>query len=397
MKLGGDKMNKNLKKWLIDKDINDIGKILSETSSMFYYSLDQQRNMRLNAIKKAFKFHYDNNAFYHEYCVKQGVSPIDINKYDDLYNIPLIPVEYFEQGYSKEIMTLPYNYKQLEFHETGILGQHAVAYRDSVTNEYSIIGLSQMFMELFDMRLDVSPIVVYFTPSLLEAPNLGMLRALSILGSMYAASVYAIDGKNLKFKEIFDYIVANKNVAPIYIVAPPFVLDLFMDYMQINHLILKLNASARIITSGGWKKNNGQLIFKESLIDKCMSLLGVDRDQIRDTYGIIETNLFAIECKKQEMHISPYVEVYLRDINNNFHLQSDANGIGLLSILDPSMISYPGFVLTQDVALLKYNCNCERQSAVVQIIGRKPQTTDNNCAITLDRYLSGISSQMKFE
>lgn len=46
-------MNKNLKKWLIDKDINDIGKILSETSSMFYYSLDQQRNMRLNAIKKA--------------------------------------------------------------------------------------------------------------------------------------------------------------------------------------------------------------------------------------------------------------------------------------------------------------------------------------------------------
>jgi len=52
--------------------------------------------LRLNALKYAFRHHYENNKFYHEYCKSKGVKPDDINKEEDLFKIPLIPSSFFK-------------------------------------------------------------------------------------------------------------------------------------------------------------------------------------------------------------------------------------------------------------------------------------------------------------
>ncbi len=391
-------MCENIKKWMIDEGVNEIGRIVNDSSYMFYYSPEKQRQIKFTAIKKAFEFHFANNKFYNDFCKNNsGITPSEITQYDDIHSIPLIPISYFEQGKSESMMTVPYKFKQLEFHTSGIGGQHTVAFRDSISNEHATVGLSQMFMELFDMRFEASPAVVYFTPSILEAPNLGMLRALSILGSTYAGCMHAVEKNEFKFREVYDYINSLGMNIPVYLVAPPFILNFFLEYLVANSLKLSLNSGARIITMGGWKRHTGKVILKEDFIRKCENIIGVSPSQIRDTYGSIVLNQLSIECASHSMHVPPFAEMYTRNLNDNSIICKDGE-LGVLSVLDPTLVTYPGFILTEDVACLKhdYNCLCGRTSTVVEIIGKVPKADANNCSITLDQYLTGVTNKINY-
>ena len=53
----------NLKKFMIEEGVNAIDKIVMESSSMFYYSIEAQTEMKFNAIKKAFEIQLRGEGF----------------------------------------------------------------------------------------------------------------------------------------------------------------------------------------------------------------------------------------------------------------------------------------------------------------------------------------------
>lgn len=387
-----------LKKWMISEGVNKIGEFVNDCSYMFYYDTEKQKLKKLEAIKIAFNFHYKNNDFYRNFCKQSGnFTPSDLVDYSDIRKIPLLPASFFKEGKSEKLMSLPMKYKQLEFHTSGVGGSHSTVYRDSITNELSNSGLYHTFFELLDMRYDTSPVIIYFTPSILEAPNLGMLRALSILGSVYADRIYAVENNQFKFKEASDYIAKWNGKLPIYVVGPPFIISFFMEYLKANNKKYDLGESARILTIGGWKRHSGEIISRMDLVAKCKEFLGVKESQHRDSYGLIELNQLSLECSFWKKHIPPFADMYTRDINDLNSAGKD-NEPGRVAIIDPTVIAYPGFLLTQDIGIVEHEqeCKCGRCGSFIQIIGRAPQAEDINCSITLDQYLEGITTQLKY-
>lgn len=389
-------METEMKKFLIEQGVNEIGKVVMDASNMFYYTVDHQQRIKFKAMKKAFEFHYRNNDFYRSYCTTSGnVTPKDLNSYSDLSSIPLIPIEYFKEGKSKVMMSLPQIENQLELHSSGATGNHSVAYRDSVTNEFCIVGLLTMFMELIDMRNIQGAVGLYLTPSVSDAPALGMLRALAILNVFFITQEYIIKGTDFDFKSAVDFLNKWIDKTPPFIVGPPFLVNFFLEYLKANRIKLKLDENSRILTTGGWKRYLGQAMSRGEFNDKCREYLGVEDHQIRDMYGLIELNQLSMECSKCKKHVPPFAEVYTRDLDQPDRLAVKGRE-GLIAILDPTLLSYPGFILTQDVGLVKhgYECQCGRTGTIINIIGSAPRAEDISCAITLDQYLAGNIKQL---
>lgn len=387
-----NKNNLKLKQIILDNKINRIEQIVNDCSNMFYYPVEDQQKLRLEAIKTAFSFHYNNNAFYRSLCQKANLTPNDIQSYNDLRLIPLIPIELFNDEKSNAMMSLPLEYKQLELHLSGRSGSHVVAYRDSVSNELAITTISLLFIEMLDMRFHASPIVVYFTPSIVSAPNLGMLRGMGIMGGIYADRFFVVENEDFKFKETTEYIRQWVDKLPIYFVGPPFIINFYIEYLKANNIHLELSENGRIVTIGGWKRHTGDMIIREDFTRKCCNQLGITPDQCRDIYGFIETNQMSIECNKGKKHIPPFIEMYacdLHDISSFVKTETE----GAIALLDPTIITYPGFILTRDVGIIRKDilCDCGRKGDIVEIIGRVKRSEDINCAITLDQYLSGVT------
>lgn len=381
-----------LKQIVLDNNINRIQQIVNDCSNMFYYPAKEQEKLRLEAIKIAFAFHYNNNAFYRSVCKKANITPNDIQFYNDLKLIPLIPIELFNDEKSNAMMSLPLEYKQLELHLSGRSGSHVVAYRDSVTNELAISTISLLFIEMLDMRFNASPIVIFFTPPIVSAPNLGMLRGVGIMGSIYADRFFVVENEEFKFKDTTEYIKKWIDKLPIYFVGPPFIINYYIEYLKANGIYLDLGKHGRVITIGGWKRHTGELIIKDDFIPKCCNQLNILPNQCRDIYGFIETNQMSIECNEGKKHIPSFIEMYACDLQNLSSVIKDERE-GAIALLDPTIFTYPGFILTKDVGVIRKDvqCHCGRKGDIVELIGRVKRSEDINCAITLDQYLSGVT------
>ena len=387
----------NLKKFMIEEGVNAIDKIVMESSSMFYYSIEAQTEMKFNAIKKAFEFHYKHSDFYKTYCRESGnITPDDIQSYNDLSKIPVIPNSFFQEGRSEAMLSLPLEFKQLEFHTEGVQGRHGVAYRDSVSNEYAIIGLHLLFEELMDLRQMGSPAALFLTPSIADAPNLGMLRALAILNSIFTVQTYAMENNQFDFVKASEFIKKWEGQLPIFIIGPPFIVNFFIEFLKANKIKFNLNENARIMTAGGWKRSTGQIVSKDDLTQKICDTFGVKSSQYRDLFGLIELNQFSMECWAHKKHIPPFCEFFIKDLNDPSKVCEDGKE-GFVTILDPTVLTYPGFIRTPDVGTVyhNYHCECGRTSSIINIIGREQKAEDINCSITLDKYLEGKSEKLK--
>jgi len=51
---------------------------------------DKTKELREDAIRYSFRYHYEGNKFYHKYCKGRGVGPDDIKTEEDFKKIPLI-------------------------------------------------------------------------------------------------------------------------------------------------------------------------------------------------------------------------------------------------------------------------------------------------------------------
>jgi long-chain-fatty-acid---luciferin-component ligase len=136
-----------------------------------------------------------------------------------------------------------------------------------------------------------------------------------------------------------------------------------------------------VMTVGGWKSQQRQALPPARLRDRVSELLGMDQRDIRDGYGMVELNSVLIECAEHHKHIPPWLEVCVLS-PRRFEPVPDGTE-GLLAFFDPTATSYPGFVLSEDVAVRRDGpCRCGLPGPALTGVRRLASVEARGCALT---------------
>lgn len=373
-------------------NLKEIQKKVLDTKEMFYLTKEEQYLEKFGMIKTCFNYHYNNNEFYKTFCQKENFSPEDLNGFKDLEKIPLIPQSYFKDENYKQLFTVPIEDTVLEIRSSGTEGTQSITHRDKDTVDTIFFALYKLFSEITGIHEGAG---LFLTPSIAEAPHLGMLRTLGVLNAILNTQDYGIKNSNFDFENSVNFLKKWEGKYTRHIFAPPFMLKFFLDYLKNNNIKLKLDENTKILTTGGWKKYTGHIIPRYELDDLCQEYLGVKKENLRDFYGTIESNIIAIENENNEKLIPPYSHFYLKDMND-LSKTAEKGEEGILAVLDPLNFTFPAFLLTEDIALLDDERirSCGRMSKVINLIGRAPNKELKSCAITLEQYIDNKIDRM---
>lgn len=362
-----------------------MGMVYSSVSDLYKMDFEKQKEVKAALIAENFRHHYENNTYYRTVCEEKGVRPEDINDFDSLIKLPLIPVKRFKESNSHVLLSTTLDKIEFEMRSTGTSGIPSVSRRDSKTVSTAILSLYAMYREFFSISKGA---VLYLMPSTEEIPEMGMIKVLNLFSGLTDAQRCPV--KRTYFNPIaaVDALDHWENKHTRHLIGPPFMIYKLIEHLKENNIKLKLDKNTFVITLGGWKRFTGIEIPREEFNKDCATYLGINEDQIRDMYGLVEANNLAVECQEGHKHVSPWVHFSVRD-PKDLSREVEYGERGVLAILDPASVSYPTFILTEDLVHLEKNtsCECGRNGQTMVYLSRIKGAEIGCCAINLERQM----------
>jgi long-chain-fatty-acid---luciferin-component ligase len=364
----------------------NVEAVIGNLATAFRLPKAEQDALKLKLIRENFAFHYEANAYFRQQCDLHQVTPVDLHGMDDLHRIPLIPVQMFKRPDAHYLLSVPLEAIDLEIASTGTGGVPSVARRDAVTTTRACLALLALYREFFGMARGVG---LFLCPSPAEAPEMGMVKVLNLFAGLLDDRRYLVRDFAFQPEQAITYLQTWANRQTRHLFGPPFLLNRFLRYLEENDLRLRLDPGSFVITLGGWKRFTRERIGRASFDRKLQVYLGVSPGNIRDMYGLIESNLLAIECEHHRKHVPPWCHVTVRDVND-FSTEVPPGHAGVLGILDTLSRSYPGFLLTEDIGRVKQEeaCPCGRRGPVLSFVRRLRGAQLGCCAVTLERFMA---------
>lgn len=143
----------------------------------------------------------------------------------------------------------------------------------------------------------------------------------------------------------------------ILIFGAPFQVQELCERIAADPGLLAMPPGSLLLTGGGWKAFDGRRVPRERLWEQAGQALAIPADHIIDTYSTTELNCVFMTCSQGHYHIPPLVEPVVLD--EAYTGRPGTPGRGILGLLDPFALSYPGFIVTQDqVDLARGVCAC---------------------------------------
>lgn len=343
---------------------------------------EQWRQSLVDALRSSFAYHLENNAFYRAQC--DGVSPADIGGYRDLHKIPLLPVGMFKQTGAHVLLTAGLADIETEIRSTGTSGVPSVARRDALTTTRASVGILGGYRDFFGISKGAG---MFLCPSTAEVPEMGMVKVFNLMTAMLDDHRYLVNNYSFDPEDALAYLRRWEGAMTRHIIGPPFIVARFMRFLELEQIPLTLDPESMIIMLGGWKQYTGRSISRDEFNDKAQRLLGVERSRIRDMYGMIESNMLAIECEHLRKHVPPWCYVSIRDIADPA-MELEPGKTGGIAILDALNTAYPGFLLSDDVGDIdESDCPCGRTGQTVRFRRRRHGAELGCCAVSIEKYL----------
>lgn len=361
---------------------------LSSVHSLYQFSDTALLDFKFHLIKEAFSHHYENNSYYHSACEQKGVTPHDIKSVEDLIKIPIIPIELFKSNDSHKLLSVGLNQVELEMRSTGTSGIPSVSRRCSDTVDNAVLGIYSMYREFFKISKGAG---LYLCPSTEEIPEMGMIKALNMLAGLLDTHRFMVKDEQFVPEDSIEQLSQWENKFSRHIIGPPFLINRFIRYLKAANIKLKLDKGSYVITLGGWKRFSGEMLSRQEFNEECMEYLGIEPNQIRDIYALVESNVVAIDDEHGHKHVSPFVHFSVRD-PKQLDKEVAVGETGQLAILDPLARSTPGFMLTEDlVRLLPGESPSGRAGQRMQYVMRLPESKEFGCcAVNLDKRLDDL-------
>jgi len=372
--------------------LNPLGCVYTSLNKVYRFAVEEQQTLKTNLISENFRFHYQNNAYYRGLCEEQGVTPSDIRHFDDLIRIPLIRVSQFKQTDTQKLLTLGLDQIEVEMRSTGTSGIPSVTRRDSETVTQGSLALWAMYREFFKFS---SGAILFLMPSPEEVPEMGMIKVSNMLAGLVDTNRFIVRKATFDPQEAIALLTQWENDHIRHIVGPPFLVHKLVQHLKKHDIHLKLDEETRIINLGGWKRFTGEEIPREEYNRECAEYLGVQPDQIRDMYGLIEGNMVAIECSHHYKHVPPWVHFSVRELDD-FRKEVHNGRRGVLAVIDPTCLAYPAYILTEDMVHLDEtsSCPCGRNGQRVNFVARVKGSELGCCAINLEKAMYAYEREL---
>jgi phenylacetate-coenzyme A ligase PaaK-like adenylate-forming protein len=362
--------------------LNPLKATVASVAQLYRMPQEQLDGIKLALIAETFRHHYDNNAFYRQACSAKGVHPDQIETFEDLIRIPLIPIAKFKSVSSHELLSKPLRAIEHEMRSVGTSGLPSVSRRCSETVDVAITAIYAMYREFFGISKGAG---LYICPSTEEIPEMGMIKALNMLAGLLDTHRFMVKNERFVPEDAIAQLQSWENKFTRHIFGPPFLIYRLLQFLKQTNQRLKLDRGSRVVTLGGWKRFTGQMISRREFNLLCEEYLGLEPNGVRDIYALVESNVMAIEDEYQVKHVSPYVHLTVRDMND-LSKEMPIGERGVLGILDPLSLATPGMILTEDVvALIPGKSASGRSGQRMEYIMRAPSSLEFGCcAVNLE-------------
>jgi long-chain-fatty-acid---luciferin-component ligase len=391
---------------------------------------DELKEWQFKAIHRSFGYHYKKCDFYRNYCKDNGdVKPGDIRTYEDVLKIPQIPVEAFKKT---RISSVPEKKIKTVVTTSGTSGNPSYLVRDFrsllwtgmpalrwLMNHWAVtiakdavkryeehperygtsLGNFKTYEEAIKIGFKQSLKNIYvgvFTPEPDETSAwiVGAFSTVMPLTKLLALPIdFYLKGFKFDPEKILETIKErNKDNKMMLFVGFHYVLNELMDYMDSIGERLELDPDGSnqcfILMAGGWKKLSGEAVDKAQFKKKLSEHFGIWEPYILDIYGFGESGMLTFDfCPERNMHIPPTVLAVTRD-PDTLEIQEYGEE-GLFSVWDPTMRSFPSFVITDDIVRLTepFKCECGLTTQTMEYVGRAPKAELRSCGLKLQQSL----------
>ncbi|PKM93597.1 MAG: hypothetical protein CVU84_14600 [Firmicutes bacterium HGW-Firmicutes-1] len=370
--------------------------LVYQNNDYFNYDIEVIQKLQFGFIKQAYTHHYKVNKDFRNYSNRRGVKPDDIKKHEDLIKIPLIPSSIFKL---KIVKSCNENEIIKVCTSSGTKGSISKVYRDEVTlNRF--LGAMQT---VIDNTLGLDDVFcINLGPSTEEAGDLWFSYVLSLMDMVFPMENFIVDGNFYPQKVVDQVCDVVDRFENIVIIGAPIMFIELMKHMEDHDIKIDKCKSIMFITAGGWKRASGQAISKKEFCEQLKKyFIGMSEENSRDIFNMVELNTIFCECNKKIKHSPPWVKIYIID---PFTLELVKDGeVGLIAYLDPTAVSFPCFILTDDVGKISLNgqCECGRTGQGLEIIRRVESKESRGCALKIDKrysteYYKGGANGTKF-
>jgi len=401
------------------KGVNDvIGQFVSHPK-LWYMEPEELNDWHFKTIEQSFRYHYKNCEFYKSYCENNGgTKPEEIKSYEDLFKIPQLPVEAFKRS---RVSSIPKNKVREIVTTSGTSGNPSYLVRDFTSLIRMGIPLVRWMIRHWPFILSTRMVELGMYKDLEEAYDVGYK---DMMKHFYAgifmpepneSSSWIVNG----FKTIIpaaklvqtpiDFYLSGFEFDPkkilerikerskkdwsVALLGFHYVFNEMMKYMDETGESLELDPDGSnrcmLYMAGGWKKLSGETIDKREFRKKLVKHFGIYEPYIIDTYGFAESNCLSMDlCFEKNMHLFPTALAVTRD-PETLEIQ-DYGEEGLLSVWDPTMHSFPSFVITDDIVKLTepFKCECGLTTQTVEYVGRAPEAELRSCGLRLQKSLT---------
>ncbi|GLW90129.1 hypothetical protein [Actinokineospora globicatena] len=336
------------------------------------------------ALVDSFTVHHVGNRFFRAQCDAVGVSPGDIRSRADLAKIPLIPVSMFKSPDAHVLLTASLNDIELDIRSTGTGGVPSVARRDTATLTRAVTGIMGTYRDLFAVSRGAG---LFLCPSTAEAPEMGMVKVFNLLNGLFDDHTYLVRDYAFDPEEAVAYLNRWAGETTRHVVGPPFLVNRLLRFLELEETPLRLDPESLVITLGGWKRYTGESIGRDEFDAKVGTWLGVAPDRVRDMYGMIESNMLAVECEHHRKHVPPWCYISIRDVTDSA-VELAPGQTGGIAILDATNSGYPGFLMSDDIGEVdESGCPCGRTGQTVTFRRRRQGAELGCCAVSIEKFI----------
>ena len=312
------------------------------------------------------------------------MTPLDITELADLARMPMLPVSMFKRPDAHVLLTAPLTDIELEIRSTGTGGVPSVARRDTETVTRASSAIFGQYRDFFAVSNGAG---LFLCPSTAETPEMGMVKVFNLLNGLFDDHAYLVRTTPSTPRTRWTTCTRWEGEMTRHVIGPPFLVNRLLRFLELEEIELKLDPESLVITLGGWKRYTGESISREDFDAKLEHHLGVAADRVRDMYGMIESNMLAVECEHHRKHVPPWCYVSIRDVPDA-SVELEPGQTGNIAILDALNTSYPGFLLSDDIGEVDESpCQCGRTGQSVSFRRRRQGAELGCCAVAIEKFI----------
>jgi hypothetical protein len=158
----------------------------------------------------------------------------------------------------------------------------------------------------------------------------------------------------------------------------PFLVKDFCDRILAGGKPMNLPPGSIVGYGGGWKTFAGEALSEPALLDLIERAIGVRKQFVVEAYSMTEIGAIMMKCEHGRFHVPPQLETVILD-DALAPVEGD-DITGILGVMDPFAVSYPGFLITGDnVRRNRTPCPCGLEGETILSISRAQGVEAKGC------------------